>query len=765
MICMPSAPKTTGWHRWADAVHQLYRQAAAFTHPAEKQRRAAQLALEKRLLALCRPFLDDPLAVQSKLCRRMEKHIKELFVFVAQPEVPPDNNAAERSLRHLVVSRKISGGTRSNQGTDTKHDTGVNLRYLAVTRSQPPHRLPTTARLPSSLNSYNDIPDFQGHSRALEKAAEYYKKDNGGKLPEPAQEAVNRIKAGLDAIIKGKGSVLSVTDNGIGLDAKRMQSLLGDGASTKQDALTGAYGVGHLAPLALSDIRYMLYGGLTKEGNRTVCGWTILASHPGKGQLNDAEGYLIAEFKTGLRGELYDFLPEGEHPRIVKKDLDEISKEWGHGSTIIIPAFNNFRSGGVPLWEIVSKVVAYNFCPAVYRGQLVVEVRDGDDIQELNPDSLIEVLEGEQDRVRVAKSNSFFRELRPSGTNAYSILRTLQTANTESIQVNDDTARISLLTPLTEGQSRVDLFRNGMWISDDIPGLRRTEFTGFQPFHATIEIDKEDGGELHRLILKAEGPLHDNFSYVRLSPEEADTLRAHIATIAERIKKQIPEIGTDEYTVDDYLVVRNDGNEKGGKERFSVWGIPTPMARRQSSQLVEGTVTVDVEPPDPPSPRPPDPPDPPNPPRPPRPPAERRARPLPFRSVVVPEGEKTMKASVECDGDFPEAWLTLRVDENTDITCDRIWKDEDISITSISISNTGEGSNPEYDVMSGGRTVRIKGLTGKETYDVLFAYEAPEQLTATVGAPTFRLELHRPTTPTSRRAKKPDGEGRSADGN
>ncbi len=29
-------------------------------------------------------------------------------------------NAAERSLRPLVVSRKISGGTRSTQGTETK---------------------------------------------------------------------------------------------------------------------------------------------------------------------------------------------------------------------------------------------------------------------------------------------------------------------------------------------------------------------------------------------------------------------------------------------------------------------------------------------------------------------------------------------------------------------------------------------------------------------------------------------------------------------
>ena len=41
-------------------------------------------------------------------------------MFVSEPEVPPDNNAAERSLRHLVVSRKVSGGTRSEQGTDAK---------------------------------------------------------------------------------------------------------------------------------------------------------------------------------------------------------------------------------------------------------------------------------------------------------------------------------------------------------------------------------------------------------------------------------------------------------------------------------------------------------------------------------------------------------------------------------------------------------------------------------------------------------------------
>jgi transposase len=113
-------PDDTGLAQWAAAVHQLYEEAKAFVSPQAGQRRQAQLRLEEKLLALCRPFLNDPVALQGRLCRRMDKFIKELFVFVAHPAVPSENNAAERSLRHLVISRKISGGTRSDQGTSSK---------------------------------------------------------------------------------------------------------------------------------------------------------------------------------------------------------------------------------------------------------------------------------------------------------------------------------------------------------------------------------------------------------------------------------------------------------------------------------------------------------------------------------------------------------------------------------------------------------------------------------------------------------------------
>ena len=60
-----------------------------------------------------KPYAGESSAVQAKLCRRIVRHIAELFV--GEPSVPSDNNGSERSLRPLVISRKISGGTRSRR--------------------------------------------------------------------------------------------------------------------------------------------------------------------------------------------------------------------------------------------------------------------------------------------------------------------------------------------------------------------------------------------------------------------------------------------------------------------------------------------------------------------------------------------------------------------------------------------------------------------------------------------------------------------------
>ena len=48
------------------------------------------------------------------------RHQDELFPFVVREGLAADNNLAERSLRPLVVARKISGGTRSAEGSKTQ---------------------------------------------------------------------------------------------------------------------------------------------------------------------------------------------------------------------------------------------------------------------------------------------------------------------------------------------------------------------------------------------------------------------------------------------------------------------------------------------------------------------------------------------------------------------------------------------------------------------------------------------------------------------
>ena len=106
--------------RWAQRLHRLYADAVAFEAAEKPARRQAQHRFEQRLVRLCQPAADDPTAVHGRLCRTLLRHLPERFVFVADPAVPPDNNAAERSLRPLVTTRKISGGTRSPQGSTTR---------------------------------------------------------------------------------------------------------------------------------------------------------------------------------------------------------------------------------------------------------------------------------------------------------------------------------------------------------------------------------------------------------------------------------------------------------------------------------------------------------------------------------------------------------------------------------------------------------------------------------------------------------------------
>ncbi|HHH26917.1 MAG TPA: hypothetical protein ENK57_01010 [Polyangiaceae bacterium] len=51
------------------------------------------------------------------MCNAILRREPSLWTFARVEGVEPTNNAAERELRHAVLYRKISGGTRSERGS------------------------------------------------------------------------------------------------------------------------------------------------------------------------------------------------------------------------------------------------------------------------------------------------------------------------------------------------------------------------------------------------------------------------------------------------------------------------------------------------------------------------------------------------------------------------------------------------------------------------------------------------------------------------
>lgn len=58
-------------------------------------------------------WIKDASATALNLLSKLRDKYKQWWYFLDHPEVPPDNNLAERSLRLAVTKRKVSGGSRS----------------------------------------------------------------------------------------------------------------------------------------------------------------------------------------------------------------------------------------------------------------------------------------------------------------------------------------------------------------------------------------------------------------------------------------------------------------------------------------------------------------------------------------------------------------------------------------------------------------------------------------------------------------------------
>lgn len=112
---------------WAGELRKLYDAAQALVKgpspPTVHQREVAYAQTVEATAQLARKHANAKEHAAHPchtLSKRLLLHLDGLFQFVRQPGLSADNNLAERSVRPVVVMRKVSGGTQSERGSRTR---------------------------------------------------------------------------------------------------------------------------------------------------------------------------------------------------------------------------------------------------------------------------------------------------------------------------------------------------------------------------------------------------------------------------------------------------------------------------------------------------------------------------------------------------------------------------------------------------------------------------------------------------------------------
>ncbi|MYH76869.1 MAG: hypothetical protein F4134_04020 [Acidimicrobiaceae bacterium] len=340
--------------------------------------------------------------------------------------------------------------------------------------------------------------------------------------------------------------VLLCTDNGHGLNSKRMDALLTQGNTSKGDQGAGSFGLGHHAAFGASDLRYVLYAARfrTEDGELAsiASGHTILASHRDtdspSGSIFAADGYW---FRRGQGESAFDGTDSSypsEPPSMLAPHLDDMHDT---GTVVCIAGFNDFRrdDNDPGSAELICRVAAANFSAAVHDGTLTVRVEDERNgvVQVVTKESLESVLESISSQRKASKRGQVSGEL------AYNAWRTVS----EGLRVEapeGERLYFRHLQPSDQSVTRVHVFRRGMWIDSRVPGLRDSDFAKAQPFDAVLMLDH---GPLEELVRNAEGPEHRGVDRRRLhdptkrSQEKQKQLKEHIERVAALLRAEAGE--------------------------------------------------------------------------------------------------------------------------------------------------------------------------------------------------------------------------------
>lgn len=583
---------------------------------------------------------------------------------------------------------------------------------------------PSRIRFRIEQYKIRNIPGISSYKKAFQGAQESQRKLNN-EVSDNAQAIIEDID---DCLKQSECSVLHVLDNGIGLDKKRMGALLADGLSVKDRNASGSYGNGHIVAFPASELRYVLYGGLSTEDqtqaqNFICAGHAILASRQGKKKESlSKDGYFVCDIKNDML-DRFVYAEDDNIPALIRDQLNWIQTEWKTGSVVSIVGFNQFRRDDNNLKNTIFRAAACNFFEAIYSGRLIVEFEDNEGLETLDKSTLERVLRDNRDQKR--GSREFL-----SGRRAYEAFVTLKEGSWETVKTELDEVDIVVKFPAGGSQTRYDLCRNGMWITDRPPGFQN-HFGNLQPFTCVIPIFENE--KVNRLIREAEGPLHNGLDMSLLSDDKKKQLRGVLSAIREKLKEIVPALDNESFRPTDIFVVNMSESAKSGGRKTNRTGNPF-IARRHRTERnkdndgTENGTTEQIEIISPgPNPRP-------NPapnPNKRNPKFNRSGNNIQFQGLVVPTGARTCKASIVSGEKVQEGEIRFVLDESIDITSYGTTYDSYVIIEPDSLTLNNKPAqeknlrmNDEGDILG----VALGALEKDEKYNIEFTYRLPREL-------------------------------------
>ena len=420
-----------------------------------------------------------------------------------------------------------------------------------------------------------DLPGIDAYRAAFVEVCEQRRYEQ--MQSESEKRTIDRINSVLD---RKNVRLLLCRDNGHGFDTDGLSLVLAEG-NTDKDVGGGTTGVGHLTAFAGSDLRYVLYAGRSRSKG-TLCdafsGHAILASRKPDDNSNmgkSANGYLFRAGEKQLtlfsQGEKFP----NRFPRFLEKEMKKVENT---GSVVCITGFNNFRDKPENVVGLLQYETAVHFLAAVVQNQMIIHIHD-----DAGENSIIDHISLENILARDKDKKNRRKGVKgPSGQQAWRAWRVFASGERLTFSGVDGCTVWFRLRGESEGNdsSRVQLYRDGMWITNVAPHLEPPDFGSSKPFDAVVLLED---GELYKLVRAAEGPEHLGLDSKRLG-NDWQRLRGLLAIVGKRLRETAGERERgDPYTPPDFATFT-------GEMLQAAESVPRYRPRRGVAREEESTV-------------------------------------------------------------------------------------------------------------------------------------------------------------------------------